>query len=51
MPPRILSQVEYGLDMCLLGASIEYNTKVISMGQAVQTHDFASDSSLEAYWE
>lgn len=51
LPPRILSQVEYGLDTCLLGASIEYNTKVLSMGQAVETHDFAGDTSLESYWE
>ena len=35
----------------ILGPSIEYNTKDISMGQAVETHDFANDATLEAYWE
>lgn len=49
--PRVLSQVKYGLNSCLLGASIEVNTKVISMGQEVVIHDFASDASLETYWE
>ena len=49
--PRILGQTEYGLETSLLGGSNQYNTVVVSMGQAVETHDFASDDSLESYWE
>ncbi len=50
--PRIL-EVEYDLNTSLLGASVEANTNVISMGQEVVIHDFSSGNAagLDAYWE
>ena len=48
--PRFI-EVEYDLNTSLLVSSVKANTDVISMGQAVEIHDFASDASLDAYWE
>ena len=49
--PSALRRIPLMLEDPILGPSIEYNTQIISMGQAVETHDFANDASLETYWE
>ncbi len=41
------------LEDAILGPSIVYNTEIISMGQAVENHDFSDGNtgSYTAEWE
>ena len=51
--PSALRRVPLMLEDAILGPSIVYNTEIISMGQAVENHDFSDGNtgSYTAEWE
>ena len=51
--PLVTKRIPLKLEDPILGPSIEFNTKVISMGQDVVIHDFSTDNegSYTAEWE
>ena len=51
--PTVIRRVSLQLEDAILGPSIVYNTEIISMGQAVENHDFSDGNTgnYTAEWE